>query len=190
MFLRSARTGGNGRGFPRASGDVPLDNTRAKIRTKFSPRERGCSQRLRPLTSTRQVFPARAGMFLGSAGQEVPSRGFPRASGDVPSLSCKRRRGTGFSPRERGCSDRCWPRPCIKRVFPARAGMFRSMGAESLSPDSFPRASGDVPQLPALKTVRVFVFPARAGMFHQVLFHQPRAYLFSPRERGCSRHVN
>ena len=72
-----------------------------------------------------------------------------------------------FSPRERGCSGQRPVWAALDQVFPARAGMFRVMMSGRLTRGSFPRASGDVPQISDQLNVR---------------------REFSPRERGCSRH--
>ena len=70
-----------------------------------------------------------------------------------------------FSPRERGCSRRSAVHLPKRKVFPARAGMFRLAVCPRAGVPCFPRASGDVP------TVAVLIL---------------LGYAFSPRERGCS----
>ena len=108
-----------------------------------------------------------------------------------------------FSPRERGCS--LFPLLVSQNrfVFPARAGMFPPPGGTSRTSASFPRASGDVPDLAerlenhrefsprergcSLNGARFFpgwvVFPARAGMFRPGLPAQLRSAGF-PRASG------
>ena len=92
--------------------------------------------------------------------------GFPRVRGDVPHKSYPTVMHSWFSPRARGCS--IW----IKRngqklpVFPACAGMFRTLLGVYPAPNRFPRVRGDVPR------------PWGP--------HRSRAR-FSPRARGCSR---
>ena len=73
-------------------------------RSRFSPRERGCSHVHGEPSQFVLVFPARAGMFR--SGYEPPTHNqcFPRASGDVPSLFSAGFGEGSFSPRERGCS--------------------------------------------------------------------------------------
>ena len=70
---------------------------------------------------------------------------FPRARGDVPTVSPTGMVTPKFSPRTRGCS----PLPNISQgflnVFPAHAGMFLDLGGEVGKKPSFPRARGDVP---------------------------------------------
>ena len=110
--------------FPRASGDVPVTEDSAGNIIVFSPRERGCSQEKLVGLERRNVFPARAGMFLCGHGSPFGIRCFPRASGDVPDVLTQDNRVSLFSPRERGCS--AWLRASYPQipVFPARAGMF------------------------------------------------------------------
>ena len=90
---------------------------------------------------------------------------FPRASGDVPYVPRPEYDALAFSPRERGCSPTNPLRILGSMVFPARAGMFPSFGLLGGADSSFPRASGDVPEIHRQATARL---------------------LFSPRERGCS----
>ncbi len=112
------------------------------------------------------VFPARAGMFRTQSRQEPRTPGFPRASGDVPLSSGNDAPGMAFSPRERGCSRQQHVRVDGFNVFPARAGMFPALIDTDPVQESFPRASGDVPEI--------------RGTISD-------SDLFSPRERGCSR---
>ena len=112
----------------------------------FSPRERGCSSP-QPLRDHR-------------------THSFPRASGDVPGCPGWSFEWWEFSPRERGCSHEFAGLFVALTVFPARAGMFRVRPAIFTSRWSFPRASGDVPQ---------------------VTTNTDQPGTFSPRERGCSR---
>ena len=92
------------RSFPRASGDVPSAGDIDVIMAAFSPRERGCSDLRAGVSDIQAVFPARAGMFPAPRKSHHWTRGFPRASGDVPSEPLIRRLEPWFSPRERGCS--------------------------------------------------------------------------------------
>ena len=70
-----------------------------------------------------------------------------------------------FSPRTRGCSHEFDNTGFGVAVFPAHAGMFRCKRGSNFPLQSFPRARGDVPQL-----------PRPAGTERE----------FSPRTRGCS----
>ena len=95
-------------GFPRASGDGPLESTSWLNLHTFPPRERGWS-----LVSTRialrcHVSPARAGMVPCHRRRALPGGGFPRASGDGPSMGFYRFAQARFPPRERGWSLSAW----------------------------------------------------------------------------------
>ena len=48
------------------------------------------------------VFPARAGMILGSDGFSKPCLSIPRESGDDPTFTPLHSGEDGYSPRERG----------------------------------------------------------------------------------------
>ena len=63
MFPMAHRNGTPTYRFPRASGDVPGKGRRAMARSRFSPRERGCSHVHGEPSQFVLVFPARAGMF-------------------------------------------------------------------------------------------------------------------------------
>ena len=152
-------------GFPRARGDVPARKNLYALAKRFSPRTRGCSGLRTPQRREHTVFPAHAGMFRrGVAGQGLPGR-FPRARGDVPMSRINDSLPHKFSPRTRGCSDRRGHCRWCRRVFPAHAGMFRSLSKTHANIYGFPRARGDVPV--QLRRVR---YPM----------------MFSPRTRGCS----
>ena len=151
--------------FPRASGDVPRWQHGNAWSASFSPRERGCSVGDSCGDVADSVFPARAGMFPKVGFDMNSSFSFPRASGDVP-MGPQIFSALGkFSPRERGCSSVVLAQAETGEVFPARAGMFLSTTPGRRYARSFPRASGDVPNVCARSRARV---------------------RFSPHERGCS----
>ena len=128
---------------------------------------------------------------------------FPRIRGDVPQHSYSLRRGTRFSPHTRGCSWRL-PHPLAPSpVFPAYAGMFRTLPGGASNAYRFPRIRGDVPNLINFGAVsngfsphtrgcsanriascpRSQVFPAYAGMF-RLLVKSEMHYGSFPRIRG------
>ena len=165
-MFRTKPTGGYGQhSFPRARGDVPSKKVYLTVEQVFSPRTRGCSLCLRSYGAPAAVFPAHAGMFpLFHTVKSLTNR-FPRARGDVPTRITSGLVRRMFSPRTRGCSHHAKPCPLLRLVFPAHAGMFRSMKFSISSRYCFPRARGDV--------------PPRGQNFGLL---KP----FSPRTRGCS----
>ena len=144
MFRRVRRSAAGTCRFPRASGDVPVTEDSAGNIIVFSPRERGCSQEKLVGLERRNVFPARAGMFLCGHGSPFGIRCFPRASGDVPNSAAVAPVVVPFSPRERGCSGAQHLLVVGDIVFPARAGMFPKTRRSGCGRSGFPRASGVV----------------------------------------------
>lgn len=68
-----------------------------------------------------------------------------------------------FSPRMRGCSaSTAFGREAVS-VFPAYAGMFRSLPRWSSGGHCFPRIRGDVPQAGGVKWVRIKFSPHTRG---------------------------
>ena len=90
--------------FPRVCGDVPSRGFHPKLWRVFSPRMRGCSGSVHATPRHHHVFPAYAGMFRVFHAHLMPSKGFPRVCGDVPTVGNSIPRGHEFSPRMRGCS--------------------------------------------------------------------------------------
>ena len=86
-------------GFPRVSGDAPLNAVLRPDTKTFSPRERGCARFL--------AHPARR------------AGGFPRVSGDAPDGATPCPHGQRFSPRERGCAPPYKASRATLPVFPA-----------------------------------------------------------------------
>ena len=92
---------------------------------------------------------------------------FPRVRGDVPSFHLAADQATRFSPRARGCSGVKGTMAGTAMVFPACAGMFRTMTMILPTDWGFPRVHGDVPPAMSRPPLAMFVFPACAGMFPQ-----------------------
>ena len=124
MFRTAPKPRKNCLSFPRVRGDVPIMRLTACIPGSFSPRARGCSAIAETSLEGGDVFPACAGMFLGSGGFRVEPQRFPRVRGDVPPPAMGSKKLLPFSPRARGCSQ-C-PNNVVSflAVFPACAGMF------------------------------------------------------------------
>ena len=90
--------------FPHASGAVPEWICRFHDYSLLSPREWGCSVKLRSILQHRRAFPTRVGMFRISTIGLPAEDGFPHASGDVPHQHGRLASGRWLSPREWGCS--------------------------------------------------------------------------------------
>ena len=169
--------------FPRVRGDVPGVLRRNRHHQLFSPRARGCSPLRMASHQLHLVFPACAGMFLGTEKFCHFLRSFPRVRGDVPRSAWRRTSCTLFSPRARGCSSGsqkfsarkiCFPRVRgdVPRRGPLGGGLFRfSPRARGCSQ---PWQGGDNENP---------VFPACAGMFPSLLSSDLRSSRF-PRVRG------
>ena len=134
--------------FPRVRGDVPLQINAVPVGETFSPRARGCSVLASAQLFRKGVFPACAGMFRAAHVGPYRHRCFPRVRGDVPSKHHHIFHVFEFSPRARGCSVLHVVGLGEELVFPACAGMFRSMRWLPLVSLSFPRVRGDVPNAP------------------------------------------
>ena len=183
-MFRPDRPGQQGRyRFPRVRGDVPFWLGYRNVISAFSPRARGCSKPHSCYMPTESVFPACAGMFLGTEKFCHFLRSFPRVRGDVPRSAWRRTSCTLFSPRARGCSSGsqkfsarkiCFPRVRgdVPRRGPLGGGLFRfSPRARGCSQ---PWQGGDNENP---------VFPACAGMFPSLLSSDLRSSRF-PRVRG------
>ena len=131
--------------FPRASGDGPSQGIGAGAVPQFPPRERGWSHTGGAAEGCRAVSPARAGMVPGKKAELTGKKGFPRASGDGPTLGNDNTLGNQFPPRERGWSLQHLGAQAGGRVSPARAGMVPERREPELRGLGFPRASGDGP---------------------------------------------
>ena len=145
MFRTSSRTPQRPVCFPRVRGDVPEVQGPLVVGWSFSPRARGCSGVVSSFFSGIIVFPACAGMFPRPLANATASLRFPRVRGDVPQSVAHSPRASQFSPRARGCSDHAELAKAQLGVFPACAGMFRSIQFWRVIHSGFPRVRGDVP---------------------------------------------
>ena len=110
-------------GFPRASGDGPLDYSEGVNADGFPPRERGWSFLGASRIYRTRVSPARAGMVPNGCWLGTKIYRFPRASGDGPCLQLSMGQPRRFPPRERGWSRNVLRNESGSSVSPARAGM-------------------------------------------------------------------
>ena len=152
-------------GFPRASGDGPLERAAEATVSAFPPRERGWSLATPVRGRAQVVSPARAGMVRGQSRVIQQAVGFPRASGDGPSELLQLLDHILFPPRERGWSPLGHAGNLAASVSPARAGMVPAYHGRRLPASRFPRASGDGPV---------------------TISHGGAMATFPPRERGWS----
>ncbi len=135
----------NTRGFPRPRGDGPSPVVVSFFPGTFSPPTRGWPATALPPPGFPLVFPAHAGMARRQLIILRGNVGFPRPRGDGPENEDMHAAARKFSPPTRG-----WPACAYLKinpalVFPAHAGMARSISSSSSSSRSFPRPRGDGP---------------------------------------------
>ena len=111
--------------------------------------------------------------------------GFPRVRGDVPPLRKAASSMVWFSPRARGCSPQVARQPPRRVVFPACAGIFRSLLASARPTLCFPRVRGDVPYWGGDKAA-VIEFSPHARGCSQLPVPASEDHTVFPRTRGCS----
>ena len=104
-------------------------------------------------------------MFRSDFDHDTISVCFPRIRGDVPMFREVVWPMIGFSPHTRGCSSMMSCSTSLTTVFPAYAGMFRSVLRLLTQLSGFPRIRGDVPK---------------------TCTNQFLGSTFSPHTRGCS----
>ncbi len=132
--------------FPRPRGDGPPCKDLREIIRRFSPPTRGWPEIAGLAALVDDVFPAHAGMARCGSGRCGAGWCFPRPRGDGPADMIALRRIVAFSPPTRG-----WPawRPPVfaaPRVFPAHAGMARTLPRGRCWLRRFPRPRGDGPR--------------------------------------------
>ncbi len=130
-----------------------------------SPPARGSSQPPGATDGGAVVVPARAGIFPGlpRAPQGWVSR--PRPRGDLPIAGHGRIVHVRSSPPARGSSVRVKPRHFLRRVVPARAGIFPPARTSQRFAVGRPRPRGDLPGRGFSGLLRSYVVPACAGIF-------------------------
>ena len=161
-------------GFPRIRGDVPDTIMLEQFKTLFSPHTRGCSSIRGGSMKIFCVFPAYAGMFRFFDDVAHMPKSFPRIRGDVPSASQSPLGVTPFSPHTRGCSLSTHYRFISFNVFPAYAGMFRTLLFTDVMNQRFPRIRGDVPDSISSIMCQIVFSPHTRGCSQQKIFSDPR----------------
>ncbi len=193
--------------FPRPRGDGPRLGADPFMVLQFSPPTRGWPVLGGDERGESLVFPAHAGMARRRACSRSPANCFPRPRGDGPwQIWWLNERG-GFSPPTRGWPEHSPTLEPTRTVFPAHAGMARSLFAAIAKRASFPRPRGDGPRLfdcgsqcflfspptrgwPGAGIRRcagMCVFPAHAGMARD-LTHAIDSVKGFPRPRGDGPH--
>ena len=130
MFLHTGSSASRTLGFPRIRGDVPRVSIRSRRSGRFSPHTRGCSGHAPAPPEHPPVFPAYAGMFLGTALSHQSPECFPRIHGDVPAYRWKARIPPAFSPHTRGYPASTGRQALSPQVFPAYAGISQRQGLQ------------------------------------------------------------
>ena len=183
MFRGSSGPERTFRCFPRVRGDVPLLVRVAAFQERFSPRARGCSQKIFTAWAASLVFPACAGMFPTPGRSFWGCCGFPRVRGDVPCQGAVCSTLTAFSPRARGCSAVESPNNPVELRFPrVRGDVPSNRMCETLVRKFSPRARGCSGAISG-NHHSDDVFPACAGMFLSVIDSASSPQCF-PRVRG------
>ena len=130
---------------------------------------RGCFRSRARQKTSRNAFPAYAGMFPPPPISSILFPGFPRVCGDVSHEHTLTNPQAMLSPRMRGC----FFLPIIPNqavwAFPAYAGMFPSPETGTLPPRGFPRVCGDVSVSLFLKSVFQTLSPRMRGCFPHFL---------------------
>src|SRR5690606_27307854 len=96
-----------------------------------SPQTRGCTDKNTFEPTPEQLFPADAGMYRHDRTTAALRRPVPRRRGDVPPKTPCNGCGHRCSPQTRGCTELAGDVPDPERLFPADAGMYRSMHSET-----------------------------------------------------------
>ena len=130
---------------------------------------RGCFRNNRSSQTSKKVLPAYAGMFPPRRLAFTVASRSPRVCGDVSKIRERTRSVTRFSPRMRGCFLEQQIGPLQNIVLPAYAGMFPFRTWLKIRTVSSPRVCGDVSSNTA---------------------HVAARSAFSPRMRGCFRHLS
>ncbi len=135
------------RSAPRARGDGPARVAATYLRQTCSPRPRGWTRARRCYLSAADLLPAPAGMDPSRARLGSFYATAPRARGDGPSKTSRRRCPTSCSPRPRGWTRRRADRLRLGHLLPAPAGMDpRSSPPQAVRPPA-PHARGDGPDV-------------------------------------------
>ncbi len=164
MVPGSWRAAARSRRAPRACGDGPAIGRTVITRPACSPRLRGWSMSWSPVSSSRQVLPAPAGMVPRRPRWSPVRAGAPRACGDGPYRGSVGSVHAMCSPRLRGWSLVGHRRLRGGRVLPAPAGMVPGRRTPPAASGRAPRACGDGPVTRGSPLATRGVLPAPAGM--------------------------
>ena len=133
-------------GLPRARGDGPSAAACTTVGVSASPRSRGWTRWIVPITIGLVGFPALAGMDRARDAPRGGRRGLPRARGDGPRQGRRRLPPAPASPRSRGWTRRSDGGAGGLSGFPALAGMDPSPRCLQGCHRRLPRARGDGPR--------------------------------------------
>ncbi len=172
--------------FPRTRGDGPRSPARRSAIAAFSPHARGWTVSGKHSRDSHQVFPARAGMDRARYSWTRCAHRFPRTRGDGPLILNPWNLRLTFSPHARGWT--VWQgRPDRGGdVFPARAGMDRSLRCATTGRTCFPRTRGDGPAVFLNRSMDAKFSPHARGWTGCGLFRRGRKPVF-PARAGMDR---
>ncbi len=169
------------RALPRASGGISHITQVTLTPSASSPRERGyfpvCNSRPAP----RNLFPARAGVFLADRSASKPGTTLPRASGGISGRAYGLRGIHYSSPRERGYFRRILIHPQADLLFSARAGVFPHEVLPAIRTTALPRASGGISKHSPDSATAATSSPRERGYFQALTRLSNRGYLFPAR---------
>jgi len=192
-----------GASLPRMRGDRPRRSFRIRIGDRFTPHARGSTSSHADHGQVNTVYPACAGIDRFQTIREVFRQCLPRMRGDRPIRPCLHGLRRRFTPHARGSTHISFPGKVVRSVYPACAGIDRSISLRSTTATGLPRMRGDRPTSSSLNSgscmftphargstpnsgagrLRLNVYPACAGID---LFFSSRfkAALSLPRMRG------
>jgi len=136
---------GNIECLPRMRGDRPHPLDGAAYALSFTPHARGSTRQRSRCSVWLRVYPACAGIDLGSAKDSNSIHSLPRMRGDRPDTVKVLTIITAFTPHARGSTP--IPVRCCRRrpVYPACAGIDRAVSKSFGRSRSLPRMRGDRP---------------------------------------------
>ena len=151
------------RDHPRSRGVYPRNNTWHNFRRGSSPLARGLPARVRPVSRTSRIIPARAG-FTGRDGEPVHAHGdHPRSRGVYVEVTCKVGDNKGSSPLARGLRRAARRAPPRAEDHPRSRGVYLAIALVALTGcGSSPLARG-LPHDGPLAGGGGRIIPARAG---------------------------
>ena len=144
MFPCPSCAGARPHSLPRIRGGVSVCSCHIRQLRRSSPHTRGCFQALSRGPHCRVVFPAYAGVFLGSEFSVWRRSSLPRIRGGVSNVHDRISATETSSPHTRGCFSIS---PCHSHmypVFPAYAGVFLLHRRRLLDRLRLPRIRGGV----------------------------------------------